>query len=174
MNPRRWWLITGRIRVQWPSPLPVPPIRRRPPDVLRGRTRSRRRGNRVRIGPRLTVGAPRRRASPTSTRLRTFTARAAQSDGQAFKAALQERLEDWRGLLSRQVPQARQILKKLLHGVITFTPDRDGMRQGWRFKSGATFEKLLAGSPWANTVASPTGTALALETEIALRWEVAA
>ena len=61
-----------------------------------------------------------------------------------------------RGLLSRQVPQARQIVKKLLDGVITFTPERDGVLQGWRFRSGATFENLLVGSPWANTVASPT------------------
>ena len=61
--------------------------------------------------------------------LRTFTARAAQNDAQAFRDALRERLADWRSLLSRQVPQARQIVKKLLAGTITFTPERQGVRQ---------------------------------------------
>ena len=76
--------------------------------------------------------------------------------------------------LDRQTSQARQILKKLLAGPIRFVPETDGRREGWRFRGNGSLVKLLAGSQWASMVASPTGTALALEAEIALTWEVAA
>jgi hypothetical protein len=35
------------------------------------------------------------------------------------------KLAEWKGLLQRHAPQARQILKKLLNGPIVFTPVRE-------------------------------------------------
>jgi len=53
---------------------------------------------------------------------------------------------EWREILGRQVPQARQIVQKLLAERITFQPeDRDG-RRGFRFEATGTVEKLLKGS----------------------------
>jgi len=87
---------------------------------------------------------------------------------------LRGRLEEWNALLCRQTSQARQILKKLLAGPIRFVPETDGRREGWRFRGNGSLVKLLAGSQWASMVASPTGTALALEAEITLTWDLAA
>lgn len=70
---------------------------------------------------------------------------------------MRARLDDWRGLLARHVPQARQILKKLLAGPVRFMPEREGIRQRWRFSGAATLETLLAGTPFATLVASPAG-----------------
>ena len=66
-----------------------------------------------------------------------------------FDAELEQRLNDavdqWREVLGRHVPQARQIVNKLLAEKITFTPeDRDG-RCGFRFVSTGTVEKLVGG-----------------------------
>ncbi len=54
-------------------------------------------------------------------------------------------VEQWRGVLGRQVPQARQVVQKLLSEKITFAPeDRDG-RRGFRFQATGTVEKLISG-----------------------------
>ena len=61
--------------------------------------------------------------------------------------------------LGRQVPQARQIVSKLLADRLTFTPeDRDG-RRGFRFQAIGTVEKLIAGlvPGVSQAMASPTG-----------------
>ena len=58
---------------------------------------------------------------------------------------MRARLDDWRGLLARHVPQAQQILKKLLAGPVRFMPEREGIRQGWRFSGAATLESCLRG-----------------------------
>lgn len=71
--------------------------------------------------------------------------------------ALRERLAEWRGLLGRQIPQARQILKKLLDGPVVFEPVREGIREGWRFVGFGKLSALLHGTKFAKFVASPTG-----------------
>ncbi len=80
-----------------------------------------------------------------------------------FDAKLEQRLRDavaeWRAILGRQVPQARQIVTKLLADKLTFTPeDRDG-RRGFRFRATGTVEKLVAGVVPGSlqAVVSPTG-----------------
>jgi len=66
---------------------------------------------------------------------------------------------EWRELLGRRVPQARQILNKLLAEKLVFTPeDRDGQR-GFLFSATGTVEKLIEGTVPGRflAVASPTG-----------------
>jgi hypothetical protein len=55
---------------------------------------------------------------------------------------VEARLSDWRGLLSRQVAQSRQILKKLLAGRIVFRQREDGV---YEFSGQASLGRVLAG-----------------------------
>ena len=83
-----------------------------------------------------------------------------------FDARLERRLgtavAEWRGVLGRQVAQARQIVTKLLADRLTFVPERQNGRGGFRFQATGTVEKLIAGVvpgelSTLQTVASPTG-----------------
>ncbi len=56
---------------------------------------------------------------------------------------LRRRMDDWRALLVRQTPQAREILRKLIDGRLVFTAHPD--EQVYRFKGTATLGHLLAG-----------------------------
>jgi hypothetical protein len=80
-------------------------------------------------------------------------------DAKRLRRALRERLTHWRGLLGRQVPQARQILKKLLDGPVVFEPVREGIREGWRFAGFGKLSALMHGTEFAKLVASPRGCA---------------
>lgn len=71
------------------------------------------------------------------------------------QAAVRERLEDWRGLLSRNVAEARQLLREILAGPIRFTPDNGA----YRIEGDADFGQLLATAGVPPYMASPTGTA---------------
>ena len=62
-----------------------------------------------------------------------------------LQADLRERLEDWHALLSRHVPQARQILRKLLTDALVLTPRLDGKRKQYEFRGQASLGKVLAG-----------------------------
>ena len=83
-----------------------------------------------------------------------------------FDHQLERRLRaavaEWRDILGRHVGQARQIVTKLLADRLTFVPERQNGRQGFRFQATGTVDKLIAGVvPGAlstlQTVASPTG-----------------
>ena len=66
---------------------------------------------------------------------------------------LRARLDDWRGLLRRQTPQARQILRKLFPEPLKLGPEHEGfVLHGY-----ASVEKIVRGMPSANTVASLRG-----------------
>ena len=72
---------------------------------------------------------------------------------------------------------AAQRPRALLEGPLRFTPVVDGQRREYRFAGAIALDRLIAGVidlPTLTGVASPTGTALALDAEIALTWEVAA
>ena len=80
-----------------------------------------------------------------------------------FDAELERRLckavEEWREVLGRQIPQARQIVGKLLAEKLTFAPeDRDG-QPGFRFRAAGTVEKLISGAVpgCLQEVVSPAG-----------------
>jgi hypothetical protein len=64
---------------------------------------------------------------------------------------------DWRGLLTRQVPQARQILKKVLVGSVRCEPRGEGQGRYYAFSAEATVAKVLASVSHPIMVASPRG-----------------
>ncbi len=69
---------------------------------------------------------------------------------------LEKRLADWRGLFGRHVGQTRQLLRKLLVGRLTVTPDvREDGRYA-RITGTGTLEPLVRGL-CPSMVASPTG-----------------
>jgi site-specific DNA recombinase len=47
-----------------------------------------------------------------------------------LKALLQTKTEEWKGLLRKHAPIARQMVRKLVEGRIVFTPDRDARSPG--------------------------------------------
>jgi hypothetical protein len=85
-------------------------------------------------------------------------ARASQFDPETVERALHAKLADWRGLLRKHVPQARQILRKLLgKNRLQFKPYRNGRDRGYEFTAQLSIGALLAGIACATMVASPTG-----------------
>ena len=64
-------------------------------------------------------------------------------DLRRLRRDLIKRLEDCRALFSRNVPQARQILRKLLQGPVLFTPQAE--RKGYRFSGRVSVGRLLGG-----------------------------
>ena len=65
---------------------------------------------------------------------------AEQFDIARLTRELQRRIEDWQGLMTHQIPQARQIVKALLKDHLTFTPVADST---WEFTGEGTLYKLL-------------------------------
>jgi site-specific DNA recombinase len=82
--------------------------------------------------------------------LRPVTAR----DLQQLQRDVEARLSDWRGLLSRQIAQSRQILKKLLVGRIVFRQRPDG---SYEFSGEASLGRILAGVVCTKAGVAPTG-----------------
>lgn len=71
---------------------------------------------------------------------------------------LRKRLGDIPALLSRHLPQARQILRKLLDGHIMCEPTVDGNgKAGYRFTATGTFDRLLTGAKVINDSATYSG-----------------
>ena len=78
-------------------------------------------------------------------------------DAATLTPAIVAKLGDWAGLMGRKVGQARQILRHVLDGRITFTPQADGLVA---FVGYASIGPLVAGTVLADlskTVVSPTG-----------------
>ncbi len=80
-----------------------------------------------------------------------------QFDFRQIEQELRARLEDWRGLLCRQVAQARQILRKLLVGKLVFTPKEDASGRYYEFVGQGTLRQVLAGVGAAKGRVSPAG-----------------
>jgi hypothetical protein len=71
-----------------------------------------------------------------------------------LKARIREKSEEWRALLRKHAPIARQIVRKLVDGRIVFTPDPEARR--YRFTMPGTLGNFFSGIvPLA--MASPTG-----------------
>ena len=64
-------------------------------------------------------------------------------DETAVTGAVVAKLGDWSGLMGRRVTQARQILRHLLVGRISFTPQADGTME---FVGYASIGPLVAGT----------------------------
>jgi hypothetical protein len=76
-------------------------------------------------------------------------------DWTKVESDLRAKLADWQGLLQRHVPQARQILKKLLAGPIQFSPVREAGQRYYTFRAPIGLDRLIAGTVGcATTVAS--------------------
>lgn len=58
----------------------------------------------------------------------------------ALRPRIAELLKDWRGLAGRHVAATRQLLRKLLVGRITFTPERAGVV---RFRGEGTLSPII-------------------------------
>ena len=70
---------------------------------------------------------------------------------------LTTRLTEWRGLLSRHTAQARQLLRKLLVGRLTFVPENRADGRYVQITGTGTLGPLAAALGCPNTVASPRG-----------------
>src|SRR5205823_2758507 len=91
-----------------------------------------------------------RRSRPASANGRTFrrdglTRFTTGVDPQTLREDLGARLADWQGLLERQPIQARQILRKPLHGRLIFEPFKDERGRGYHIRGQATYGRLLFG-----------------------------
>jgi site-specific DNA recombinase len=76
----------------------------------------------------------------------------------SLKHKLQERAADVRGLLDRHPTLARQAIRKIVVGRLTFVPMViDGVAVGYRFTGQATFSRLLAGETSASRDGGPKG-----------------
>ena len=74
------------------------------------------------------------------------------------ESAMRAKLDDWRGLLRRNVTEARAVLRALLVGPLRFTPIVEERRRGYAFSGTIALDRLLSGVVELPTmVASPTG-----------------
>jgi hypothetical protein len=73
--------------------------------------------------------------------------------GASFARERCVRANDWRGLLSRQIAQSRQILKKLLVGRIVFRQRPDG---SYEFSGQASLGRILASVVGTKAGVAPT------------------
>jgi hypothetical protein len=67
-------------------------------------------------------------------------------DGSRLERALVERVADVKGLLGRQIPHTRQLLRKLIPGRIVCTPFDDAGGRGYVLAAKGTMRGY-----WANT-----------------------
>jgi len=66
-------------------------------------------------------------------------------DAKRLAKDLHSRLGDLPALFARHLPQARQMLRKLLDGHIMCEPIMEDGKPGYRFTATGTFDRLLAG-----------------------------
>jgi hypothetical protein len=62
--------------------------------------------------------------------------------------------DEWRALLRKHAPIARQMLRKLVEGRIVFTPDREARR--YTFRVSGTLGNFFKGIVCPQAVASPS------------------
>ena len=83
--------------------------------------------------------------------------KAATLDLPAVEWQLRVKLDEWRAVLRKHVPQARQVLKKLLAGPLVFTAHGEGGKRYYEFPATIAIGRIIGGLACANTVASPAG-----------------
>ena len=83
--------------------------------------------------------------------------KAATVDLPTVERDLRTTLDEWKVLLRKHVPQARQVLKKLLAGPLVFTANRTGGDRYYEFSAPIAIGRIVSGLAGANMVASPTG-----------------
>ena len=80
-----------------------------------------------------------------------------QLDAKRLAQDLRQRLSVLPSLIGRHVPQARQMLRKLLDGQILCEPILEDGNPGYRFTATGTFGGLLAGKMALNYSANESG-----------------
>lgn len=93
-----------------------------------------------------------RQRADLARRLATIREPKPQASAEAVRKKLRGYLTDWDQLLGGQVRQAQQILRRLVVGRLTFTPEADG---GYAFAGVGTVRPVLAGV--IRNLASPPG-----------------
>jgi len=81
----------------------------------------------------------------------TRVLRATDVDAARIKAELLVKVQDVKALLGRHIPQARQMLRKLLADKIELEPVGQGRERGYKFRGALTVDRLIAG----DTLAKP-------------------
>jgi len=92
-----------------------------------------------------------RRRREVAARLEALRAARPTFDPVAVRRTLEGYLVDWQGLLLGHVRQAQQVLRRLVVGRLTFTPNRHGY---YTFQGRGTVRPLLAGV--VRNLASPS------------------
>src|SRR4029453_3940137 len=72
-----------------------------------------------------------------------------------MKALLQTKADEWRALLRKHAPIARQMVRKPVEGRIVLTPNREAPR--YTFLATGTLANFFSGIVCPHAVASPTG-----------------
>ena len=109
--------------------------------------------------PSLVAGVKERETQRGDLRRRLTAARRTATDGhqEELPELLRAKLSDWTGVLHRQIPQARQALKKMLQGSLLFAPKDDGQQRYYEITGTGTLERILASVTNPIMMASPTG-----------------
>jgi site-specific DNA recombinase len=81
--------------------------------------------------------------------------RATTVDPIAMERELRTKLEEWRDLLRRHIPQAHQVLKKLLVAPLQFVAHRDGDERYYEFTAKIALGRVFNGIGGAIRLASP-------------------
>jgi hypothetical protein len=63
----------------------------------------------------------------------------------SLDARVRAKVADWRGLLHRNVAEARAVLRTLLIGPLRFTPVKEERRRGYAFAGALALDRMLAG-----------------------------
>ena len=84
-------------------------------------------------------------------------------DDRHLRQELRARVTDARGLLGRNVPQTRQILRKLLVGRLACEPFEESGRRGYRFTGQGSYAELLPGK-LSTLMVTPAGFEPAIST----------
>lgn len=70
---------------------------------------------------------------------------AAARSGVVSSKRLRKKLEDWRGLLARNVESGREVLRALLVGPLRFMPVNEPRRVGYAFEGSIALDRLVSG-----------------------------
>ena len=109
--------------------------------------------------------AERARKAALATELEEMKGRrdVAWLDDRHLRQELRARVTDARGLLGRNVPQTRQILRKLLVGRLACEPFEESGRRGYRFTGQGSYAELLPGK-LSTLMVTPAGFEPAIST----------
>ena len=83
------------------------------------------------------------------------TARIGRHEIPRLEREIRHRLADWRAMLRREVPEAREILRNLVVGRIVFKPRPEA--RIYEFSGRGSFGRLLAGTTSPVSVVTPAG-----------------